>query len=64
MNAKKVMRLKPRNGGAEEAIDIGGIEREEQNGYHVIGTDGQKLGYFGADRYENITFEIWWPNPA
>jgi len=47
------MRLKPRNGSAEETTEIGGIESEELNGYHVCGTDGTPVGYFGADRYEN-----------
>jgi hypothetical protein len=64
MHPKKVMRLKPRNGGPEETIEIGGIEREEQHGYHVRSVDGNKLGYFGADRYENIIFEISWPEPS
>jgi len=55
-----VMRPTPRNGGTEEIVKISGIEREEPNGYHVLGIDGTGLGYFGADRYESITFEMWW----
>jgi hypothetical protein len=63
MKPKIVMRLKPRNGGPEEIIEIGGIDHEEQHGYQVRGLDGKRLGYFGADQYENIIFEIWWPKP-
>jgi len=59
-----VMRLTPRDGGTEEIVRIGGIEREEPNGYHVLGLDGTKLGYFGSDRYENVAFEIWWLGPS
>lgn len=64
MQSKKVMRLKPRNGEPELTIEIGGIDREEQHGYHIKDLDGNGLGYFGADTYESIIFEIWWPEPS
>ena len=54
------MRLKPHNGVPGEIREIGGIEMEEEWGYHIRGVDGKHLGFFGADHYENITFETWW----
>jgi hypothetical protein len=63
MKPKRVMRLKPRGGASEETKEIGGISKEEEWGYQIRGTKGEELGYFGADKYETITFEIWWPDP-
>jgi hypothetical protein len=52
MTIKKIMRAKPRNGEVETVLEIGGA-REEGMGYVVVGKDGEELGYFGADRYED-----------
>jgi hypothetical protein len=62
MQMKKMMRLKPRNGGPEMIVEFLAIEREEQHGYHVRTEDGEPSRYYGADEYENISFEISWPN--
>jgi hypothetical protein len=60
---RKIMKLKPRNGGPEEIIEIGGIKSEQAQGYWIVGIDGNDLGYFGADRYENMEFSIEFVNP-
>lgn len=48
---------------AEKKSDqIGGLIQEDNHGYQIRGLDGQDIGYFWADQYLNITFEIWWPS--
>ena len=53
---KKIMKLKPRDGGPEESREVGGF-REAGAGFDVVDTEGNPIGYFGPDEYEAIIFE-------